>query len=132
MSNSDRKKLTESYNIYYRNLKEHFGKENADNICKWSRAYTGWAEAGQIWRSRIGAREYPELTAYFTQREGNAFLSSQSAVGASPALAEWVEYQRLRQEFEAWFTIGEEATAKLTKFKSEQIATAFSATSASW
>ncbi len=50
-------------------------------------------------------------------------------MGASPALAEWIEYQRLRQEFEAWFAVGTEATAKLTKFKSEQIATAFSATS---
>lgn len=129
LSNADRKKLTSSYNIYYRDLKEHFGKESADNICKWNREYTGWSEAGRVWRSRIGAREFSALTAYFTRGEGRAFLNAQTAAGASPTLAQWVEYQRLRQDFESLFASGVELTAKLTKFKSEEIATRFSAAS---
>lgn len=129
MSNDDKSKVTSAYNIYYRDLKQQFGETSAKEMNAWALDYTGWKEAGEMWRARIGAREYPELTAYFIQREGIAFLGAQTEAGASPALPEWVAYGRLRQEFEAWFTIGAEAATKLTKFKSEQIATAFSVTS---
>ena len=130
MSDEDKLQVCKAYNIGYRYMKAHFGEDKAKKMNAWAREETGWTDANERWQRKVANKAYPTLIAYFTDgggREGMGSLGNLTI--ASQTLPELLEYKRLLKEFNDWFTVGTNCTAKLATYKAKATSIAVTFTS---
>ncbi|MCR4431500.1 MAG: S-layer homology domain-containing protein [Tepidanaerobacteraceae bacterium] len=67
LSDDDKRKVAETFAFSPGSRVDQFGQEGSDAIADWGNEVTGWKAAGEEWENRIAARDYPELTAFYSR-----------------------------------------------------------------
>lgn|GEM_PF-2029406 len=138
LTESDRRKVCRNYAFAPDYRKEQFGEAGSSAMVDWKNEVSGWKAAGEAWENAIGAREYPDLTAYFTGngynnlRVGDNSLADIEAElrNLSPKVKETVQYEsafQLTQEIDQEYAAGQAIYEKLVEIKAKQVGNAFKA-----
>ncbi len=142
-SDEDKSTIASTYAFSPRSRKAQFGEAGSNTIVTWVNDVTGWTEAGEIWKNRIAARDFPDLTAYYTADpsilavNGRTLGIIESEVVSlgymSPEIKSSQQYRAVMDEIQhikSEFLVGKSAYRTLVDIRARQIGNAFKAGSA--
>lgn len=138
LNEADRKKVAFNFAFAPGYRTDQFGTAGSAAITDWSNEVSGWKAAGEEWEKAIGAREYPELAAFFT---GSGYYSMKVGDDGfddvktelqhfSAETKKTMQYQsavQLTLEIGQEYAAGQAIYEKLAETKATQVGNAFKA-----
>ncbi len=134
MSDADKRAVTKWYSGFYSQMQTQFGYSGAKDMLEFANENSGWKDAGDTLRSRLAARNYPALYAFYgdpdSPNPSPVNLDDGTYTGLTGHTAsEWEQFQSDTNDFNVAYTEGLEAWRRLINLKQAQTNTAVTAVS---
>ncbi len=127
MSDADKRKVNKWYVGFNSQMEAQFNR--VSDMRDYSMSVSGWAQAGEILRKRLAAKNYPELQAFYEDGTGAGAYQLDYSVRSMLTPAELEAYDAAANTYGIAYNMGQSAYLKLIQLKQKQINAAVTAIS---